>query len=287
MFADVLLPIAVALIMGSLGLTLVTDDFRRIVTAPRGVGIGLANLLLLSPLLAFVVADVYGLAATLAVGVVLLGASPGGTMANLFTHLARGEVALSVTMTAVSSVASVVTVPLFLSLGASYFDARDVSDEISMPAIAARVFLITLVPLVIGMLIRARRTGWALRNLPRARTIAIGAFFVVVIGAIASEWDSLSAAFGDVAAAVLTLNVVAMALSFLIARGARLNSRQSTAIAMELGIHNSTVAIAVATSVDETLAGPAAVYGLLAFGTAAAFAKAIARRNTAPVAIPA
>src|SRR3954447_20191297 len=103
------------LIMGALGLTLVPDDFRRVVTAPRGVAIGLANLLLVSPLLAFAVADVYGLAATLAVGVVLLGASPGGTLANLFTYAARGDVALSVSMTAVSSVASVVTVPLFLS----------------------------------------------------------------------------------------------------------------------------------------------------------------------------
>jgi BASS family bile acid:Na+ symporter len=287
MFADVLLPLAVALIMGSLGLTLVADDFRRVVTVPKGVGIGLANLLLLSPLLAFAVADLYGLTATLAVGVVLLGASPGGTMANLFTHFARGEVALSVTMTAVSSVASVITVPLFLSLGASYFDARDVSDEISMPAIAARVFLITLVPLVIGMLIRARRTDWTLRNLGRARTIALAAFLIVVVGAIVTEWDPLSEAFGDVAAAVLTLNVVAMSLSFWISRAARLNSRQSTAIAMELGIHNSTVAIAVATAVDETLAGPAAVYGLLALGTAAAFAKVIARRNAAPVAVAA
>jgi BASS family bile acid:Na+ symporter len=285
-FADVLLPLSVMLIMASLGLTLVADDFRRLTTAPKGVGIGLANLLLLSPLLAFVVADVYGLTATLAVGVVLLGASPGGTMANLFTHLARGDVALSVTMTAVSSVASVLTVPLFLSLGASYFNARDVSDEISMAGIAARVFLITLVPLAIGMFIRARRTAWALRNLGRARTIALAAFFIVVIGALTTEWETLSEAFGDIAAAVLTLNVVAMAAGFAISRAARLSSRQSTAIAMELGIHNTTVAIAVAASVDDTLAGPAAVYGLLAFGTAAAFAKLVARRNVAPEPVP-
>src|ERR687893_1082545 len=176
MFADIFLPLALVLIMGSLGLTLTPADFRRVFTAPRGVGIGLGNLLLISPLLAFLVSEVYGLAATLAVGVVLLGASPGGTTANLLTHLARGDVALSVSMTAVSSIASVVTVPVFLSLGAEYFDARDVSDDISMPGVAARVFLITLVPLSIGMLIRARRTDWALRNMHRARTIALAAF---------------------------------------------------------------------------------------------------------------
>jgi BASS family bile acid:Na+ symporter len=154
--------------MASLGLTLTPADFKRVATAPRGVGIGLLNLLLVSPFLAFLVGELYGLAATLAVGVVLLGASPGGTTANLLTHLARGDVALSVSMTAVSSVASVITVPLFLSLGADHFGAQDISDEISMPGIALRVFFITVVPLLIGMAIRARRTEWALRHMDTA-----------------------------------------------------------------------------------------------------------------------
>ena len=281
MFADVLLPLALTLIMGSLGLTLTPADFRRVFTAPKGVGIGLTNLLLISPLLAFLVADVYGLAATLAVGVVLLGASPGGIMANLLTHLARGEVALSVSMTAVSSVASVITVPLFLSLGADYFDATDVSDEISMPGVAARVFLITIVPLTIGMLIRARRTEWTLANMQRARTIALCAFAVVVAGAIVSEFDTISDAFGDIAAAVITFNVVAMTVSFFVSRAARLSNPQSTAISMELGIHNTTIAIAVATSVSDELAGPAAVYSLFMFFTAGLFAWFMARRNAA------
>jgi len=279
MFADVLLPLALVLIMGSLGLTLTPADFKRVFTAPRGVGIGLLNLLLISPLLAFLVADVYGLAAALAVGVVLLGASPGGTTANLLTHLARGDVALSISMTAVSSVASVLTVPLFLSLGAAYFDAQDISDEISMPGIALRVFLITLVPLAIGMLIRARRTGWALRNMQKARTIALVAFVIVVAGAIITEFETISDAFAEIAAAVVTLNLLAMTVSFFIARAAKLDNRQSTAIAMELGVHNTTVALAVATAVDDELAGPAAVYGLFMFLTAGLFAWFMSRRN--------
>src|SRR5918998_4382400 len=192
MFAEVLLPLALTLIMGSLGLTLTPADFRRVFTAPKGVGIGLINLLLISPVLAFMVGEVYGLAAVLAVGVVLLGASPGGTTANMLTHLARGDVALSVSMTAVSSIASVITVPLFLTLGAQYFDAQDVSDEISMPGVAARVFLITIVPLAIGMLIRARRTEWTLRNMQRARQIALTAFVIVVAGAVISEIETIT-----------------------------------------------------------------------------------------------
>lgn len=279
MFADILLPLALLLIMGSLGLTLTPADFRRVVTAPRGVGIGLLNLLLISPLLAFGVAELYGLAAVLAVGLVLLGASPGGTSANLLTHLARGDVALSVSMTALSSVASVVTVPLFLSLAADHFVARDISDEISMGGIAARVFLITLVPLSAGMVIRARRTDWTLRNLRRARTIALSAFAVVVAGTVVTEWETVSNAFGEIAAAVVTLNLLAMTISFGIARSARLDSRQATAIAMELGVHNATVAIAVATAVDDRLAGPAAVYGLFMFLTAGVFAWTMARHH--------
>ena len=238
---------------------------------------------MLSPLLAFLVSDLYGLAAVYAVGVVLLGASPGGTMANLFTHLARGDVALSVSMTAVSSVASVITVPLFLSLAAGYFDARDISDEISMPAIAARVFAITIVPLSIAMLIRARRTAWTLRNIKRAQQIAIGAFAVVVTGAITTESETISSSFSELAAAVITLNLLAMAISFFVARASRLDGRQSTAIAMELGVHNSTVAIAIGASVDDALASPAAVYALFAFATATAFAWLMARRNGAAI----
>lgn len=281
MFAEVLLPLSLTLIMGSLGMTLTPADFKRVVTAPRGVGIGLVNLLLVSPLLAFAIGEVYGLAAVLAVGVVLLGASPGGTTANMLTHLARGDVALSVSMTAVSSVASVITVPLFLSLGADWFDAQDVSDEISMPGIAARVFLITIIPLAIGMFVRARRTGWTLRNMHRARTIALVAFVLVVAGAIITEIEPITDAFGEIAAAVITLNVLAMTISYFVSRAARLGNRQATAIAMELGVHNTTVALAVATSVDDELAGPAAVYGLFMFVTAGLFARLMARRNAA------
>ena len=113
----VVLPIALAVIMGSLGLSLTPADFKRVFVLPKGVSIGLVNLLAISPLLAFGVAELYSLSPELAVGLVLLGASPGGTMANLLTHLARGDVALSVTMTAVSSVAAVLTVPLYLDAG--------------------------------------------------------------------------------------------------------------------------------------------------------------------------
>ena len=261
-------------------MSLTPDDFRRVVAIPRGVGIGLGNLLVISPLLAFGVAELTGLAPELAVGLVLLGASPGGAMANLLTHLARGEVALSVTMTAISSLMALITVPLYLGLAIDYFGA-DLSDDFGMAGIVVRVFLITVVPLSIGMTVRHLRTAWVEANYETARRLSLALFVVVVIAAVASEADLIFENIGAVAVAALLLNVAAMTIGFGISRVARLNTRQATAIAMELGVHNSTVAIAVAALIDTELAIPAAVYSMFMFVTAGTFARLIAQRNTA------
>lgn len=265
--------------MVSLGLSLTLGDFRRVFVFPRGVLIGLANLLVISPLLAFGVAEGWGLSAVLAVGLVLLGASPGGTTANFFTHLARGDVALSVSMTALSSLAAVVTVPLFLGLAIEFFDARGLGEDVEMLSVVARVFLITLVPLSIGMAFRARRPERVQELQPRVQRIALVAFALVVMGALIAEFDTLRENFLDVAGATLTLNVLAMSVSFGIARLSRLADRQATAIAMELGVHNGTLAIAVATTISNQLIIPAAVYSLFMFVTAGLFARLMYGRN--------
>ena len=280
-FTEALLPLGLAVIMVSLGLSLTLADFRRVVVFPKGVSIGLLNLLAISPFLAFGIAELFSLSPVLAVGLVLLGASPGGTMANLLTHLARGDTALSVTMTAISSLASVVTVPAYLGLAIAAFDASGVTDEVSMGGVVARVFAITIVPLAIGMWIRSRWTDRAVELEPRVKAIALGAFVLVVIGAVAAEFDLLVDNFADVAAAALVLNVAAMSISFTVAKLARLDDRQSTAISMELGIHNATLAIAVASSISTELAIPAAVYSAFMFFTAGAFARVMSRRNAA------
>lgn len=274
------LPLALFVIMATLGLSLTVADFRRIAVQPRGVLIGLANLFFLSPLLAFGVAELYGLPAGLAAGLVLLGASPGGTTANLMTHLARGDTALSVSMTALSSVAAIVTVPLYLGLAVRHFDA-DVDSDVSTAGISLRVLLITVVPLAVGMAVRRRSPGWVERNEGRAKAVAIVVFLLVVAGAIGSELETIQENLAELALATLTLNVAAMALSFGISRAARLDVRQSTAVSLELGVHNSTVAIAVGALVAEELVLPAAVYGLFMYVTAGLFAKALHGRNAA------
>ena len=277
----VALPLALALIMGGLGLSLTVADFKRIATQPRGVLIGLANLLVVSPLLAFGVAELYGLEAAFAVGLVLLGAAPGGTTANLLTHLARGDTALSVSMTALSSLAAVITVPTYLALAVAHFDAS-VADDVQMAGVVARVFAITIIPLAIGMAIRARHERWALEHEEIVKRVALIAFLLVVAGAIASELETVRESFAELALAAITLNVLAMAVSFAVARAARLDPRQATGVAMELGVHNATLAIAVGALVADELTIPAAIYSAVMYFTAGAFARLMYRRNAAP-----
>jgi BASS family bile acid:Na+ symporter len=279
LITDVLLPLGLAVIMGSLGLTLTTADFRRILVAPRGIFLGLANLFFIAPLLAFAMAEIFGLDPVFAVGLVMMGAAPGGAMANLLTHLAKGETALSITLTALSSIAAVITVPLYLKLAIDHFGA-DLASHVSMLGTVARVFLITVVPLAIGMAYRARRPARAIAIEPRLKRAALVAFGVIVLGAVVSEWDNVTASFGSVAPAALALNLAAMTISFTLGWVARLPDRQSTALALELGLHNGTLTIAVATSIDDRLAIPAAVYSSFMFLTAVPFALFMGRRNS-------
>ena len=276
------LPAAIAVIMWSLGLTLTRADFRRVLVAPRGVAIGMLNLALISPLLAVAMAELFALPPTLAVGLVLLGASPGGMMANMLTHLSRGDTALSVTMTAISSVCAMITVPLFLELSANHFGATDIGD-VSMLGVVARVFAITIVPVAIGMEMRRRNPARVDAAYPRVRRFALSIFAIVVVGAIASEYDTVAENVADVAGAALALNLAAMLLSFTISKLARLDDRQATAIALELGIHNSALAIAVGATLATDVAIPAAVYATFMLFTGGVFAWVMARRNTDPV----
>ena len=277
--ATVVLPVALAVIMVGLGLELTVRDFKRVALEPRGAAIGLLNLIVISPLLAFVIAEIYSLPAGLAVGLVLLGTSPGGTTANLLTHLARGDTALSVTLTAISSAAAVITVPVFLELAIDRFGAEELTGDLGMLGIVLRVLLVTIIPLAAGMWVRANRTALAERIVGPFKRISMAIFVLVVVGVIIAENALVLDNFDDVAAAALTLNLAAMTVSFTIARIARLDNRQATAISIELGVHNSTLAIAVGASLATVLTVPAAVYASFMFITAGLFARVMYVRN--------
>ena len=281
-FITVFLPASLFIIMFSLGLALTIADFRRVVLFPRGITIGLLNLLLISPLLAFTLAVVFKLPPELAVGMVLLGASPGGTTANMLTHLARGDTALSITMTAISSVAAVVMTPLILSLASAHFLSGDLALQLDMSGIVVKVLIITLIPLSLGMLVRAQAETWAVRNEPLAKKIAMVFFVLVVAAALWSERAHIGDNLAVVGAAVLSLNVLAMTISYVLSTLAGLNGRQATAVSIELGVHNTTLAMAVGAMVSPTMVIPAAVYGVFMFFTAGAFARWMHQRNADP-----
>ena len=285
LFAVLLIPAALAVIMTSLGMSLTPDDFRRVFAYPRGVGIGMLNLALISPALAFGVAELLALAPALAVGLVLLGASPGGTMANMLTHLARGDTALSVTMTAVSSVAAVITVPLFLGLAIDHFGASEFDEDINMLGVVGRVLAITVVPLSLGMYLRSRSPDRVAELEPKVKRVALVLFLCVIIGAVIAEHERVLDNLDDVALATIILNLAAMTISFTIARVARLDDRQSTAIAIELGIHNAALAIAIGASISNVLTIPAAVYSAFMFISAGLFARVMYRRNAPSAAV--
>jgi BASS family bile acid:Na+ symporter len=279
---SIVLPAAIAVIMCSLGMTLTLADFRRVLVAPRGVMIGMVNLAVISPVLALTTAELFGLSPELAVGLVLLGASPGGMMANMLTHLARGDTALSITMTAISSVGAIITVPLFLALSASYFGAGEVGDA-NMLGVVVRVFAITIVPVALGMELRRRYREGVEAAYPRVRNISLTLFGLVILGAIVSEHDTVAENAAAVGAAAVALNVAAMSISFVISKLARLGDRQATAISLELGIHNAALAIAVGASLTATLTIPAAVYASFMLFTGGAFAWAMSRRNAGEI----
>ena len=281
---EILLPLSLVFIMFNIGLSLTAEDFRRVFRIPRGASVGLVNLLLISPLLAAVVATVFNLSPELAIGLVLLGASPGGTMANMYTHLAKGETALSVTMTAVSSVVCVITIPLYLGLADSHFGDGNLIGDVNMLGVAARVVAITLIPLLIGMFVRSRKTDWAMARKQGFDRAALVILVLVVIAAVVVEWDLIVDNFAKIAWAALVLNIVAMGLSFGTAKAVKLGDRMATAIALELGIHNATVALTVGNLLgNDAFMVPAGVYSLFMFTNGAIFARYMSKRNSGPI----
>ncbi|MSQ82917.1 MAG: bile acid:sodium symporter family protein [Myxococcales bacterium] len=277
---SIVLPIALGVIMLGLGLALTWADFQRVARYPRAVTAGLAVQAILLPAVAFGLAHAFALPPELAVGMVLLAASPGGATANLFSHLAGGDVALNLTLTAINSVAAIVTVPLLVGLGMAHFMAADKAIPLQFGKVIG-VLLVVFVPVAIGMAIRKKKPSVA-AQMDKPVKIASAAFLLLVIaGAAFEQRESLGKWFGEVGLATLLFNLASLGIGYALPRLLRLDERQSAAIAFEIGIHNGTMAIAVAGSVlgNLNLAIPAAVYSLIMYFTGAAFAAWVKKRT--------
>lgn len=268
------LPAALGIIMLGLGLSLSLADFARVAKFPRPVLIGLACQLLLLPLACFFLAKLFGLAPALAVGLMLLAASPGGTTANLYSHLAHGDVALNITLTAVNSVVAILTMPLIVNLSLAHFMSADQAIPLQFAKVV-QVFAIVLGPVAIGMWLRSRFPHFAERMHKPVKIVSALFLLLIILLAMAKDWRTFVEYAPAVGGAALAFNLLSMAVGYCVPRLLKLDLRQAIAIAMEIGIHNGTLAIALALSPallnNPTMAIPAAIYSLIMFVTAALF----------------
>lgn len=276
------LPVALGIIMLGLGLSLTVDDFKRVVKYPKAVAIGLACQMLLLPVACFALTKVFALTPVLAVGLMLLAASPGGAAANLFSHLAKGDVALNITLTAINSVLSMVTLPLIVNLSLEHFMASEQTLPLQFTKVMS-VIAVVLIPVGIGMLIRAKRSSFADRLDKPVRIVSAVFLLLLVVAALIRERANVGTYFREVGLAALSFNLISMAIGYFVPRLFRVEPRQATSIGLEIGVHNGTLAIAIATSPqllnNGTMAFPAAVYSLIMFFTAGAFGWFVARRD--------
>lgn len=275
------LPIALGIIMFGLGLSLTIGDFARIGKHPKAVFIALACQIVLLPAICFGLVILLGLPPVLAVGMMLLAASPGGTTANLYSHLFRGDIALNITLTAVNSVLSVLTLPLIVNFAIGYFKPEE-GGAVGLDLVESlKVFAIVLVPVAIGMLVR-----WRWPNFAKAsdRPVRIGSMIilaVVIVGAVISNREAFFANLGSLALVTVSFCVISLLVGYFVPRLFRVERSQAIASSFEVGIHNATLAIVIAQSVLGVfeMSLPGAVYGVLMFFIAAAFGFAIRGRR--------
>ena len=266
-----ILPIALGIIMLGLGLSLTITDFKRVVKYPKAVFIGLFCQMIILPFVCFGVAKLFSLGPELAVGLMLLSASPGGPTANLFSHLSNGDVALNITLTALNSVLTLVTLPLIVELSLSNFMT---DKDIIMPFNKIiEVFLIVLIPVSIGMIVNAKAETFA-RSLDKPVKILSAVFLVlVIVGAILKEKAHIGEYFQQIGLAALSFNVLSLLVGFFVPLLFKVEKKQAIAVGMEIGIHNGTLAIFIALNIlkNDTMSIPPAIYSLIMFFTAAIF----------------
>jgi len=276
----VFLPLALFIIMLGMGLGLTVADFRRVFTVPKPVLLGLAAQLVMLPLLGFVLAALFPLSPELAVGVVILAACPGGPTSNLVSYLVQGNVALSITLTAISSLVTVFTIPLVVNLGMQQFLGEAVALRLPFLSTVLQIAVITLIPVSLGMLLHRYAPRFARRVEKGVKWLSLFFLALIIVGLLVKERANVAGFFVQVGWVTLTLNVLAMGLGYAIATLAKLDHPSAKAISVEVGIQNGTLAIAIASTLlgNPTMAIPAAIYSLIMFLTSAVLGWVVQRQ---------
>jgi bile acid:Na+ symporter, BASS family len=277
---ELFLPMALGIIMLGLGLSLTLDDFRRVVRYPKAVTVALVCQMILLPVICFFLVKFSGLTSGLAVGLMLLAASPGGATANLYSHLSKGDVALNISLTAINSLLTLFTLPLIVNFSLDYF--MDSGQYIPMQfKKVVEVFAIVLIPVTIGMLIKSKWTQFAAKMDKPVKIASALILILIIVSVTIREKQVLMDYAGELGVPVLLFNLLSMAIGYFIPRLVSVEKKQAIAIGMEIGIHNGTLAIYIALSVlgNSVMSVPPAIYSLLMFFTAAIFGYWVSRNT--------
>jgi len=270
---DVILPLALAFIMFVLGLGLTSADFLRVLKQPRDFLVGCVSQILILPIIAFILVKIWPVAPELAIGVMIIAAAPGGVTSNLLTSFAKGDVALSISLTAIISLLCVFTIPFIILTSVELLGTSGVDSNISLIGMARDMFLIVTVPVILGMLLRRISYKIATKFEPLAKKISIFLFILVLLGAIAAERENVVFYFAQAGLITFALNIVMMFVAYYVAQLLASGTKQKKCITIECGLQNGTLAIFVATSVfgGGVYVIPAATYSLIMFATSLIF----------------
>ena len=270
---DIILPLALAFIMFVLGLGLTGGDFLRVIKQPRDFFVGTVSQIILLPVIAFILVKIWPIAPELAIGVMIIASAPGGVTSNILTSFAKGDVALSISLTAIISLLCVITIPFIVLTSVGLLSSSNITQNISLLSMARDMFLIVTVPVILGMLIRRFVSGAALKLEPIAKKVSILLFVLVLLGAIAAERENVISYFAEAGLITLALNVIMMVVAYYVAKFLASGTKQKKCITIECGLQNGTLAIFVATSIfgGGMYVIPAATYSLIMFATSLIF----------------
>ena len=270
---DIILPLALAFIMFVLGLGLTGRDFLRVIKQPRDFFVGAFSQIILLPIVAFILVKIWPIAPELAIGVMIIAAAPGGVTSNLLTSFAKGDVALSISLTAIISLLCVITIPFIVLTSVGLLSDTNITQDISLLSMSRDMFLIVTVPVILGMLLRKFSSSVALKLEPILKKVSIILFVLVLLGAIAAERENVISYFAQAGLITLILNVVMMVVAYYVAQFLASGTKQKKCITIECGLQNGTLAIFVATSIfgGGMYVIPAATYSLIMFATSLIF----------------
>ncbi len=268
--ATAILAISLIIIMTGMGLTLTINDFRRVLKFPKAVFIGFLNQIILLPIIAYLLIGVFDVSASLAMGIMILSACPGGPTSNLLTHLAKGDTALSVTLTAINSLVTIITIPLIVNFSLNEFATESMNISAPIGKIAGSLVAIIAVPLAIGMSLNKYKSSLAAKMDKPVKIASVFILAVIIIGLAIKERHQLLDQIKASWMIILALNITTMLVGFLTAKIAKLSFKQAVTICLESGNQNGTLAIHVAiaslTRPDFAIAG--AIYSLMMYFTA-------------------